>query len=223
MSDEILFKTIKEKLFTAVLGDVLDALGYRQQFLPQEIKPLDPETKIVGRAMTVLEAPYPEGGKAGLLSDVPFGVMFEALDDLQTGEIYLASGAGLDFALWGGLMSTRAKHLNSAGAIVNGFIRDVGQIRGLDFPVFSRGSYAQDQGVRGKVVDWRIPIQIGQVKVNSGDLVFADEEGVLIVPQEIEEKAVQLALVKVSTENKVATALEAGMSSKEAFDTFGVM
>lgn len=223
MNDSNLFAQIKEQLFTAVIGDVLDTLGYRQQFLPQAIKPLVPGTKMVGRAMTVLEADYVEGAGNGPLTGKPFGMMFEALDSLQEGEIYLASGSSLDYALWGGLMSTRAQHLNAAGAILNGYVRDTDDIRQLGFAVFSQGSFAQDQGVRGKVLDYRVPIKVGGTLVHPGDLIFADDEGVLVIPRAVEDKAIKGALEKVATENEVAKAIRNGMSTVEAFKTFGVM
>ncbi|MDE2435660.1 MAG: RraA family protein [Sphingomonadales bacterium] len=223
MNDSDLFHTIKTRLFTAVVGDVLDVLGYRHQFLPQEIKPLVPGTAMVGRAMTVLEASYPEGGRNGPLSDQAFGLMFQALDDLQEGEIYIAAGNALDFATWGGLMSTRATHLKAAGAVVNGFHRDSAEIRNLGFPTFSRGSYAQDQGPRGKVLDWRLPVEIGGVAITDGDLIFGDDEGVLVIPRAVEAEAIERALAKADTENKVATAIKDGMSTVDAFATFGVM
>lgn len=223
MNDKTLFSLIKEKLFTAVVGDVLDTLGYRNQFLPQAIKPLVSGTKLVGRAVPILETNYTEGAGHGPLSDKPFGLMFEALDSLREGEIYLASGASLDFALWGGLMSTRAQHLKAAGAILNGYIRDTDEIRNLGFPVFSQGSFAQDQGVRGKVLDYRVPVQIGGTQVNPGDLIFGDDEGVLIIPRAVETKAIEGALEKVATENEVAKAIRKGMSTVEAFEKFGVM
>lgn len=223
MNDQELFTVIKDKLFTAALGDVLDVLGHRRQFLPQPIKPLVAGTKLVGRAMTVLEADYPEGDGRGPLSDKPFGTMFEALDDLKEDEIYIASGSSFEYALWGGLMSTRARHLKAAGAILNGYIRDTDEIQQLGFPVFSRGSFAQDQGVRGKVIDYRVPIEIEGIRIESGDLIFADNEGVLVVPQQVEAETIALALEKVATENEVAKAIRGGMSSQEAFATFGVM
>lgn len=223
MTDAALFDLMKTQLFTAVVGDVLDVLGYRNQFLPQPIKPLVAGTKIAGRAMTVLESDYLEGAGNGPLSGKPFGVMFEALDDLREGEIYIASGSSFEFALWGGLMSTRAIHLKAAGAILNGYVRDTEEIRSLNFPVCSRGAYAQDQGVRGKVLDYRVPINIEGVHINSGDLVFADDEGVLIIPREIEAQAITDALQKMATENEVAVAIRNGMSTQQAFATYGVM
>lgn len=216
---------MKRDLFTAVVGDVLDTLGHRNQFLPQPVKPLVAGTKIAGRAMTVLEADYPEGvgAGAGPLTTKAFGIMFEALDSLAEGEIYVASGSSFDYALWGGLMSTRAMHLKAAGAILNGFIRDTAEIRRLGFPVFSRGSFAQDQGVRGKVIDYRVPIRFGNVTINPGDLLFGDDEGILVIPQAAEAEAISRALEKVATENEVARAIRGGMSTVEAFEKFGVM
>ena len=135
----------------------------------------------------------------------------------------MASGAALDFALWGGLMSTRAQHLRAAGAILDGYIRDTAEIRALNLPVFSRGAYAQDQGVRGKVLDFRTPITIGRVVLRDGDLIVADDEGVLVVPREVEEEAIAAAFHKASVENRVAREIRDGMSSQEAFATFGIM
>jgi len=223
MQDVALFDRIRSSLFTAVVGDVLDKLGHRHQFLPPEIKPLAAGARLVGRAMPVLEADYVEGAGNGPLAERAFGLMFDALDDLKPGEIYIASGCSFDFALWGGLMTTRARHLNAAGAILNGYIRDTGEIRALGFPVYSRGAYAQDQGVRGKVIDYRATIQIGRVIVQPGDLLFADDEGVLVVPRQVESEAIERALEKAATENEVATAIRGGMSARAAFETFGVM
>jgi len=225
MTDKALFSTIRAELFTAVVGDVLDVMGYQHQFLPPGIMPLDKSMRVVGRAMPVLEAdvfgrsePTP-----GPLAAKPFGLLFEALDDLGEDEIYVATGSSLRYALWGGLMSTRAMHLKAAGAILDGFVRDTREIEAMGFPVFSRGAYAQDQGPRGKVIDYRTPIEIEGIRIAPGDLLFGDREGVLVIPRAAEAEAVERALEKVRTENSVAEAIRAGMSTVEAFATFGVM
>jgi len=225
MTDKALFDTIRAELFTAVVGDVLDVMGYQHQFLPPGIMPLDKSMRVVGRAMPVLEADV--FGRAeptpGPLAAKPFGLLFEALDDLGEDEIYIATGSSLRYALWGGLMSTRAMHLKAAGAILDGFVRDTREIEAMGFPVFSRGAYAQDQGPRGKVIDYRTPIEIEGIRIAPGDLLFGDREGVLVIPRAAEAEAVERALEKVRTENKVAEAIRAGMSTVEAFATFGVM
>lgn len=225
MNETDLLNTIREELFTAVVGDVLDQMGHLHQFLPYGIAPLDPASRLVGRAMTVLEADYfvGAGNSAGPLSDDPFGLMLQALDDLKPGEIYVATGGSPRYALWGGLMSTRAMHLGAVGAVLDGFTRDARDIEALGFPVFSRGLYAQDQSLRGKVIDYRCDIEVGGVRIADGDLLFGDREGVLVIPKAAEAEAVERALEKVRTENKVAEAIKGGMPAKQAFDTFGVM
>ena len=222
MEENVLFASLRDELFTAVVGDVLDRMGRRRQFLPQAISPLRPDMKVIGRAMPVLEADiFDENSRAP--GAKPFGLMLEALDDLRPGEVYVATGGSLRYAFWGELMSTRARYLGAAGAVLNGFVRDAAGIEALGFPTFSRGLYAQDQGPRGKVIDFRVAIEIEGVRVAPGDLIFGDREGVLVIPAEIEAEAVEAALAKASTENKVATAIRGGMGAREAFDTFGVL
>lgn len=215
---------IKKELFTAVVGDVMDAMGLTNQFLPPQIKALDPSTILLGRAMTVLTADCVGMQIASEQRSDPFGKMFEALDNLQPGEIYLCSGASSTYALWGELMSTRARHLGAAGAVVNGYSRDSRSVLAMQFPLFSFGAYAQDQGVRGRVIDFRCPLrfQNGTV-VNSGDLIFGDIDGVVVIPRDQEREILEAALDKVHTENKVRTAIQAGMSATEAFLKYGVM
>ncbi|VTU24985.1 RraA family protein [Variovorax sp. PBL-E5] len=224
-NDAALFRQISDELFVAALGDVLDTMGHQHQFLPAGIAPLEKSMRIVGRAMPVLEADVVNDGarSAGPLSGKPFGLMLEALDDLKEGEIYIATGASLRYALWGGLMSTRAQHLKAAGAILDGYVRDANEIERLGFTVFCRGTYAQDQGVRGQVIDYRCTIEIEGVRIAPGDLLIGDREGVLVVPRAAEAEAVAKALDKVRTENKVADAIRGGMSACEALATFGVM
>ncbi len=208
---------IRKHLFSAVIGDVLDAMGFRRQFLPKEIRPLRDDMVVVGRAMPVLEADIEKEGAS------PFGKMLVALDDLKPGEVYLAAGESQEYALWGELMSTRAMHCGAAGAVLHGMSRDTPGILALNFPTFSTGRFAQDQRGRGSVVDFRIPVTIGQVQVTPGDIVVGDLDGVIVIPQAAEEEAVRRALEKASTENRVRVAIAAGMSAVEAFEQFGVL
>jgi 4-hydroxy-4-methyl-2-oxoglutarate aldolase len=225
MEEEVLFSNLRDKLFTAVVGDALDKLGWRRQFLPQAIGPLRTDMKLVGRAMPILEADIFDESSCspGAAVAKPFGLMFEALDDLRAGEVYVATGGSFRYALWGELMSTRARYLNAAGALLNGFVRDAAGIEALGFPTFCRGLYAQDQGPRGKVIDFRVAVEIEGVRIAPGDLIFGDREGVLVIPSEVEAEAIEAALAKAATENRVATAIRGGLSAREAFETFGVL
>ena len=225
-NDNELFELAETELFTSLVGDVMDTMGYYHQFLPQPIKPLRSSMKVIGRAMPVLECDvYNDSlkGTANRLMEKPFGLMFEALDDLKEGEVYVCTGASPTYALWGGLMTTRAKILGARGAIVNGSSRDTPEILASGFNVFSTGTYAQDQGVRGKVVDYRLPVEIDGIRIETGDIVFGDLDGVIVVPRKLEEDVFNLALNKGREEKKVLKALKEGLSTVEAYAKFGIM
>ncbi len=225
-SDEELFALMRQQLFPAVVGDILDTMGLLKQFLSPGIRPVRNDMVIVGRAMPVLESNcFAASEPAGQLpiGRQPFGLLFQALDDLKPHEVYVATGCAPQFALWGGLMTTRALHLKAAGAVLDGYSRDTPELLQMGLPVFSCGGYAQDQGPRGKVVDYRVAVEINGVRISPGDIVFGDLDGVLVIPRHAEEEAIRKALEKASTENKVRLAIQNGMSTVEAFRTFGVM
>ena len=224
--DAELFALMRRELFTSVVGDVMDKMGFQSQFLPPYLTPLSASMIVAGRAMPALEADVfaqsvPES--ANPLMAKPFGLVFEALDNLRPGEVYICTGASPSYALWGGLMSTRAMKLKAAGAVLDGYVRDTREILQLGFPVMARGSYGQDQGPRGKVIDYRIPIRVGEVRIDPGDVLFGDLDGVLAVPKSIEEEVFRKAVEKARGENEVRRALEGGMSTVEAFETYGIM
>ncbi|RIV71535.1 RraA family protein [Flagellimonas aequoris] len=225
-TDDELFSIAKKELFVALVGDILDKIGFRNQFLPPTIKPLHNDFVVIGRAMPVLEADVfeevVENTKNAMMMK-PFGLMFEALDSLRPNEVYICSGASPRYALWGGLMSTRAMKLMASGAVLHGWSRDTNEILKLGFPTFSYGGYAQDQGPRGKVIDYRVPIEIDGVRVNPGDVIYGDRDGVLVVPSEVVVEAFSGAIEKARGEQLVKKALEEGMSTVDAFDKFGIM
>ncbi|MGF7077671.1 RraA family protein [Mucilaginibacter sp. UYCu711] len=214
------------ELFTALVGDVLDKMGYLHQFLPASIKPLDLSMVVFGKAMPVVEADvFGEqlSVSANPFLNKPFGLMFEALDSLLEDEVYICTGSSLRYALWGGLMSTRAMKLKASGAVLHGYSRDTNEVIRLGFPAFSMGTYAQDQGPRGKVIDYRVPIEIEKVLIKPGDIVYGDRDGVVIIPQLIQDEVFEKALEKARGEKEVLKALQAGMSTVDAFKKFGIM
>lgn len=221
-NDDELFSLLKRELFPALVGDVMDLAGYTNQFLPPQLHPLHANMKVAGRAMPVLEADIETISNKELLNK-PFGLMLEALDDLKKNEVYVCTGASPTYALWGGLMSTRAKNVGGAGAVVNGYSRDTNDILELDFPTFSYGGYAQDQRPRGKVVDFRIPIKLGNVVINPGDIIFGDRDGVCVLPQRIEKEIIIKAIEKFNKEKAVKVQIEQGMTTCAAFSEYGVM
>jgi 4-hydroxy-4-methyl-2-oxoglutarate aldolase len=216
-SDNELFAIMHKELYTPVIGDILDKLGRYHQFLPQAVQPMKEDMVLVGRAMPVLMIDvYGEQKK-------PFGLLTEALDQLQPGEIYIASGGEMRCAYWGELLTATAKARGANGAVVNGFHRDTPMVLEQNWPVFSRGRYAQDSGVRTQVANYRCPIEIGNVWVNPGDLVFADLDRVVIIPQEVEQEVVVQALVKARAEKVVRKDIEDGLSSTAAFAKYGIL
>jgi regulator of RNase E activity RraA len=224
--DDDLFALARRHLFTAVVGDVMDKVGLRRQFLPPGIQPLRLDLVAVGRAMTVLEADFFEESSQGShnpLASKPFGIMLEALDDLKHNEIYLCTGGSPRYACWGEMMSVRAMKCGAAGAVIDGYSRDTPGILELNFPTFSRGRYAQDQGPRGKVVDYRVPLEVGGTRIESGDIVFADLDGVCVVPRKAEREVFSAAFEKARAEKVVRKALESGMSAVQAFEEYGIL
>ena len=215
-NDEELMALIQTELYTAVIGDILDGHGYTNQFLPPEIQPLAPDMLLVGRAMPVLEANVFD-------SKDPYGLMFAALDDLKPGEIYVASGASARYAMWGELMSTAARARGATGALLNGYIRDTKGILEMQFPVFCVGRYAQDQKGRGRVIDYRVEVEIGGVRIQSGDMVIGDIDGVVVVPRPVEVEIFNAALEKARAEKVIKTELEQGMLAAVAFKKYGIM
>ena len=216
-SETELFAICTRELYTPVVGDILDDLGYTHQFLPQPVQPLREEMKLAGRAMPVVMIDV--FGK----QKKPFGLLTEALDQLQPGEIYLASGGDMRCAYWGEILTATAKKRGAVGAVINGFHRDTPKVLEQNWPVFSRGRFAQDSGVRTQVVDFRCQIEIGQVTVQPGDLVFGDLDGVVIVPKKVEAEVIERALGKARGEKLVRQEIEAGLSSTEAFRKHGIL
>ena len=216
-NDKELFALMKKELYTPVVGDILDTLDRYHQILSPEIKPLKDDFILVGRAMTVLMIDVFGSQKK------PFGLLTEALDQLQEDEIYIATGGAMRCAYWGELLTATARVRKCAGAVVNGYHRDTPQVLEQNWPVFSRGSYAQDSSVRTQVVDYRCPIEIGDVWVNPGDIVFGDRDGVLIIPKEIEEQVITESLEKARGEKVVRKAIEDGMTATDAFAKFGIL
>jgi 4-hydroxy-4-methyl-2-oxoglutarate aldolase len=204
-------------LHTAAVGDVLDAMGRTHQFLPAEIHSISAGRIVVGRAMPVL------------IADVcgpqqqPFGRLTEALDQLRSGEVYVARGGRVPCAAWGEILSAAAASRGAAGAVIDGYHRDTRRVIAQGFPVFSRGAYAQDAAVRSRVTDFRVPIEIGGVSIAPGDLIFGDEDGVVVIPQGIENEVVERALAKMTTESAVLADVQRGASSTAVLRDYGVL
>jgi 4-hydroxy-4-methyl-2-oxoglutarate aldolase len=216
-NDNDLFQVMRAELYTPLVGDILDALGRYHQFLPQPVQPLRESMIVIGRAMPVLMMDVHGPQKK------PFGLLTEALDDLKPGEVYVAGGGDMRCAYWGELLTATAGTRGAVGAVVDGFHRDTPKVLEQNWPVFSRGRYAQDSSVRTAVADFRCAIEIGGVWIKPGDLVYGDLDGVVIVPHAVEREVITRALEEVRGEKVVRKAIEGGLSATAAFKKFGIL
>src|SRR5919107_2247527 len=188
---------VRDKLYVAVLSDVLDELGYGDQALPPHIRPLDETLVMAGFART------------GLYRDVyhvrpgenPYELEIALIDDLRSGEVpVLGCGMSGRIAPWGELLSTAAQARGAAGCLTDGLVRDTRAIRAMGFPVFHGGIGPLDSKGRGKVVDIDVPIECAGVLVRPGDYIFGDADGVVVIPQAAANEAFSTALSKVEAE-----------------------
>jgi 4-hydroxy-4-methyl-2-oxoglutarate aldolase len=218
--DQDLIEHAREKLYAAVLSDVLDSLGYRHQVLPPGIRPLDESLVLVGRART------------GLYRDVyhlppghnSYELEIALVDDLNADDVpVLACGTSGRIAPWGELLTTASLSRGAAGCVTDGLVRDIKAIRGLGFPVFCGGIGPLDSKGRGEVCAIDVPVECAGVAVNPGDLVFGDADGVLVVPQHILAQTFTLAFEKVVSENRTRDELRAGARLGEVFEKYGVL
>lgn len=215
------FDVLKKTLYTAVLSDVLDSLGYPNQAMPPFMRPLDDTKVMFGRARTGLfMATYDvqEG-------ENPYEVEIALIDDLKKDDIAVfgCNGPTTRIAPWGELLTTASLKRGAVGVVTDGLVRDVRQIRALGFPTFHGGIGPLDSRGRGKMILRDTPIECGGVKVATNDLVFGDVDGVVIIPQHIAREVIDTALKKVTSENHTREALEQGMLLGEVYARYGVL
>jgi regulator of RNase E activity RraA len=203
-------------LYTPVVADVLDRLGYREQTLRADIRPLFPGAVAAGVARTVRTIPAPEIAPAE-----PYRGEMAAVDDLKPGDVMVVSEC--DASFWGELLSTAARYRGCRGVVIDGYTRDTRAIIAMGFPVFCRGIHPADSLGRLDVAEHDVPIRCGGVLIHPGDLILADDDGVVAIPQAIAAQALMRAEEKVRGENLVRRALGEGMSVTEAFRRYGVL
>ena len=146
------------------------------------------------------------------------------IDSLKTNEVaVLICNGNKNISPWGELLSTRASYLGAAGCLTDGSVRDSNLIREMKFPVFSNGTNPVDTKYRGKMIMADVPGEIASVRVNSGDLVFGDRDGVLIVPLKIIDQVIAKAFEKVTSENTVREELKAGNTLADVFAKHGIL
>ena len=221
-SDAEIFAFVKDHLYVPAVSDILDSLGYRNQAMHQRIRPLLPDIRncgLVGRARTVrwMEVDYVD-------TDDPYGLEIEAVDSLRSGDVLVHSTdyAGTN-APWGELMSTVAQLNGAAGCICDSQVRDCVRIIEMGFPVYCAGISPLDSMGRAKVIAYDVPIRCGEVLVRPGELVFADFDGIVVIPKEVEKQTLELAHEKAGKESLTRSELLTGKTLREVYDTYGVL
>lgn len=217
MPDNELFATIHSELYTAVISDVLDAHGLRNQTLRADIRPMVSSRKVVGRAFTVKVI------EAYVVPEKPYQKLIEALDQIGPGEVFVTNTLSDRAAFWGELLSTACHARGATGAIIDGLVRDLERTEPIGFSVFGRGPRPVDSMGRFEVLDYRVPLECGGVPVAPGDLVVADPDGVVVIPQAVEDTVIAQALDKVHGEHAVREGILHGSSLRELYDRYGVL
>jgi 4-hydroxy-4-methyl-2-oxoglutarate aldolase len=205
-------------LTAPILSDSLDALGARQQVMVREVLPLVAGSRVVGRARCVQFAPTAAD------SDDPYGRAMDFIDALTPGSVaVIATGSDPRTAYWGELFSAAAMGHGAAGAICDGPVRDSPKVRQLGFPVFACGTRPIDFRARMRIVAVGEPVHCGGVLVAQGDLVLADDDGVVIVPAGVESEVLRLAIGRASAERTVLTELISGAGLREVWERWHVL
>jgi len=210
----------REKLYTAVIADTLDSLGYHKQVLTPGILPLDPSLKLCGLARVGLYMPIYHDDETVNVYEHEIVLV----DSLKEDEVpVLCCHGNQKIAPWGELLSTRSSYLKAAGCLTDGCIRDADMIREMQFPVFSKGTNPVDTKFRGKMMMADVPGEIADVRIESGDLVFGDNDGVVIVPSNIINEVANKALEKVNSENTVRDEIREGNKLTDIFEKHGIL
>lgn len=216
--DLALCEFAEKNLYTAVVSDSLDQLGVRNQAMREYLRPLYASCKVAGWARTISCSDLYH------IPDDPYSIEIEAVDSLLPGEVaVVGTQKSIRNAPWGELLSTASRARGARGAIIDGLVRDVQKIEELGFPVFASGIKPVDSMGRGCVTAYNVPVECGEVLVHAGDFVFADFDGVVVVPKAMVKEVIELAAEKVRREDSSRAELMKGAYLRDVFQKYGVL
>ncbi|MBN2376024.1 MAG: RraA family protein [Sedimentisphaerales bacterium] len=221
-NDSELFSFIRENLRVALVCDILDCLGYKNQAMNPRLRPLNSDIDncgFVGRARTIQWMQMEH-----IIDGDPYGLEIDAMDSLKPGDVVVHSaGLGDRCAPWGELMATVAQLNGSVGCVCDGMTRDCMHLKEMNFPVFCTGICPLDSKGRGRVMEFDVPINCGDVLVYSQDIIFADYDGIVVIPQKIIDEVVNLAQEKSEKESLTRTELKKGATLRKVYDTYHIL
>jgi 4-hydroxy-4-methyl-2-oxoglutarate aldolase len=218
-TEQELFQYLEERAYAALFSDILDGMGYRSQAVSPEaaIRPLKETFVSAGRAVTLLNAPDTK-------EEDPYDLAIKCIDAIQPGSVMVATGSErLRTGIMGELTATALRARGCRGAIVNGYTRDSRKLIGMGYPTFAWGSSPIDTPGRSRAVETNIPVVIGGVTITPGDLMFADMDGIVVVPRSVEKEVIDRVLERLSTENKVRRELAEGRTMAEVWSRYHVL
>ncbi len=215
-----LYDRMASELYVAVISDILDSLGFRSQVMDAAIRPIDPVERraLVGRAHTVLMAPIYE------TIDEPYTVQIAAIDSIEPGDVGVEATGGITGnAFWGELFSNAVLGRGGRGMVMDGYHRDTRKVLELGFPVFSTGARPFDLAGRAQAIDFGCPVECGGVLVNPGDVIFAEIDGIAVIPAAALDDTVRLAFEKVAQEDRARDELRSGALLSEVWNRYRVL
>lgn len=216
--ETITLPMMRDTFYSAVMCDALDGLGYRRQSPRVPLPPRTVNAVMIGRCKTTawIEMSYED--------PLPYEKELIAVDSCKEDDVFIAAASGSKRSgIWGELLSTAARNSGCVGVIVDGAVRDIARMTEMQFPAFARCTCIYDSLNRQRVAEIDVPVEIDGVVFHPGDLVIADCDGVVVVPQEIETEAVRAAWDKVHAENVTRDAIRDGMKAVDAYEKYGVL
>ena len=218
MSPSLTLDQMREHLYSAVVCDALDAEGYPHQSPRLQLRPMTVNGLLVGRCKTTLWADMAH------VDPKPYDLELKAVDSCRPDDVVIAAAGGsMRSGIWGELLTTAVRNGGAVGVIADGAVRDLAKMRAMGFPVYALCACVYDSKDRQRVIDVDVPVEIEGVSFAPSDLVFADEDGVVVVPRKVEAAVLQRAWEKVHAENEVRDAIRAGMKAVAAFEKYGVL
>ncbi|MCW3978145.1 MAG: RraA family protein [Candidatus Bathyarchaeota archaeon] len=210
--------SLSERLYTAVLSDVLDSMGLQSQSPDVELHPMTGCSSLLGYAKTLQWEDYVDA------HGDPYEMLIEAVDSVEPGEVVVSAVSGYNrSALWGELLSTATRMRGGRGAIVDGAVRDVDQMREMGFPCFARSKTPRDSAHRQNIVAIDEPVVLGGVRIEPGDMVMIDADGMVVIPSERAEEVIGLALEKIEKEDTTRQELLRGRLLGDVYEEYGVL
>ena len=209
---------IKEILYSGIISDVLDGMGYRNQALAGGISPLTDDTVIFGPAFTSI------GTTVYSMPENPLVAQCKVVDQLGEDEIYvLVTRGDYNCAVFGELFATAVNARKGAGVLLDGYARDVKALKEMKFPLFYKGRDVRTSKGRCEINECQIPVILDGVTIRPGDYIFGDIDGVIVIPKEVAEEVIRQAAETVEKENEVRTRLLNGSTLQKAYKEIGAI